>query len=456
MERFRTCLCACLTGVVLVSACRSSPSQSPPQSPPPDVLVVVVDALRADAVGPRRDSATLTPNLDRLAAEGVAFDRAWSPSTWTKPAIASLFTGVSPRGHGVRLVATPGGKRLVLDTLGADLMTLAERFQLGGYSTGAVVNQVHLSPKDGFAAGFDGYAHLRGAAAPRLVRLLLRWFDKEPRRPFFAYLHLLDPHWPYNRRLKGSTKPPLEGAIPPCVSRTAAAGPECIGEVERWLASPSGRRDVQALRRRYEQEVEYIDHALARLFDGLRAKDLWENTIVVVTSDHGEGFAEHAWMEHGFPPYEEVARIPLLMRLPARLRPARTDIPYPVSLVDLYPTLLDLAGLDVPSQLDGRSVAPWLGEGAPPRRVFFVGSLYGSAALDGRWKLVRLTTKEERFYDLWSDPLERDPLPCTNNRRCSELRRRLAGELRREPLLRPGYEELSAEEKQELEALGYL
>lgn len=456
MEGLRTGLCACLAGVALVSACRSSPSQSPPQFPPPDVLVVVVDALRADAVGPRRDGATLTPNLDRLAAEGVAFERAWSPSTWTKPAIASLFTGVHPHGHGIRLVAKHDGRRLMREALADELVTLAERFQTAGYSTGAVVTQVHLAPEDGFAAGFDGYLHRRGAAAPRLVRFLLRWFDNEPRRPFFAYLHLLDPHWPYNRRRATGPPPALEGAVPPCVLRPRAPGPDCIDDVERWLATPSGRHDFRVLRRRYEEEVAYSDEALGRLFDELGARGLWNNTIVVVTADHGEGFAEHSLMEHGFLPYEEVARVPLLVRLPERLRPARGNVAFPVSLVDVYPTLLELAGLEVPPQLDGLSLVPWLDAGSPSRRVLFVESFDGSTALDGRWKLMRLATGEERFYDLWSDPLERDPLPCAGSGRCDELRRRLARELRRQAIAEPVHEALSAEEQHDLEDLGYL
>lgn len=202
--------------------------------------------------------------------------------------------------------------------------------------------------------------------------------------------------------------------------------------------------------------MAYSDEALGRLFDKLRARGLWENTIVVVTADHGEGFAEHFRMEHGFLPYEEVTRIPLLVRLPARLRPARGAIAFPVSLVDVYPTLLELAGLELPLQLDGLSLVPWLDAGSPSRRALFVESFEGSAALDGRWKLMRLATGEERSYDLWGDPLERDPLPCAGEGRCDELRRRLARELRRRPIARPILEELSAEEQQDLTDLGYL
>jgi arylsulfatase A-like enzyme len=429
--------------------------------PPPNVLVLVVDALRADALGANGYPLPTTPHLDALIAGGATnFTRAYSHSTWTKPSMATLFTSLYPARHGIRVVATGGDQGLMAQALDESWATMAEEFSAAGYQTGAVINQVHLD-RSGFRQGFDTYLSVRGKGAGWLNERLFAWFDGlEPERPFFGYLHYLDVHWPYTAyldktldsfgRTKLDPKPPRRG-----------------NQASDWAAQ-FDEESIGPLRARYDREVSFVDRQIGFLWEELERRGWAEETILVVTSDHGEGFLEHGRVQHGYAPYREVVHVPLVLRLPERLRPPDSgelgpggtetrEITAAVGLVDVMPTLLELAGIEAPAQCEGRSLVELM-RGVAPRR----GAVYSDgegvvAARSARHSVLRWADGRLEFFDLEEDPFERAPLAD-----CGEPCARLAAQVEAYAEMLESSETLeagtvlTAEEIEELKALGYL
>ena len=476
MRSAPTPLPSLLGGLLLLSAagCGQREAAAPAVPRRPNVVLVVVDTLRADALG-TLGSAYPTPHLDRLAAEGVVFSTAIAPSTWTLPSVASLITSLHPSEHGL-LGAAEGADETAAEQmpqkLDDELLTLADAFQAGGYRTAGVVNQVYLRYKFGFGQGYDFYDQLRGQDAFRLNEKMAEWLDEGDgasaagdespgaQRPLFLYLHYLDPHWPYEYRVEGPLPEGLDAAD------EDPGLPRLPDLVSQWVA---GRRDEDERRRglatlsaRYTLEVQYVDTAIGNLIEVLSARGLWDDTLLVVTSDHGEGFWEHERLLHGHAPYEEQIRVPLVLRFPQwmNIAPARRSAP--VGLIDVMPTLLDLAGLPVPSQCRGKSLAPVLSgrESEDAERAILIETGSERALRTSSAKVLlsrRGDTPALEYYDLAADPAERDNLasPCAGP--CREDVRRMQ-DLERTLVARDGAAAggVTPEEIEELRALGYL
>jgi arylsulfatase A-like enzyme len=418
---------------------------------PPNVVVFVVDTVRADALSANGHPVELTPNIDGLATSGVNFTAAYSHSTWTKPSIASLFTSTYSDRHRIRSVAEEEGDRMVASGLRPELQTMAERFRDGGFATAAFVNQIHLQSKFGFDQGFDHYQWSTGKNAHKVNTRLVRWLDTEPTRPVFVYIHYLDPHWPYRERvdsLRSSLgdlgvhpRPPADGSV-----------------VDKWVerAAPGS---ISGLRTRYDHGVAFADEAVGNALHSLAQRGFLDDAVVVVTSDHGEGFMEHGRLLHGYAPYEEVSRVPLILAAPQRLGLQTGVVDSAVGLIDVLPTLLELAGLDPEGEgLQGRSLVPLMrGESLPPRPVYLETAGIRSLT-DGDRKLIRYPGGESEFFDLRVDPKEQQPLPC--EAACQAL----ADELESIVLLAEASEddsgdqavELDEDDLERLRTLGYL
>jgi arylsulfatase A-like enzyme len=359
-------------------------SREPAQPVRPNALVLLVDALRADHLGAYGYGRATSPQIDALAAEGVLFERAYAQSPWTKPSIPTLFTSLYPIQHGVYEGETPGSAGfLESDVLPDELTTVAESFHSAGYRTGAFVNNAQLLPTQGFAQGFDLYAHGNFDAA-EIARRFLAWLDAEPGRPFFAYLHHLDAHWPFEPKA-------------PFAERFAPAGPyDGVFAQESWRGLRDrindgrvalGERDREELVARHDAAVAQVDAAIGELLAELRRRGLLDTTFVLLTSDHGEELLDHGQVGHGGTLYDEVLHVPLVLRPPGGAGGER--VVEPARLLDVFPTLAGAAGIPAPGGVEGRDLlAPG---GSEPELVAETRHKrsYRAAVRAGDWKYVR-------------------------------------------------------------------
>jgi arylsulfatase A-like enzyme len=377
----------------------------PEAEPIRNVLLISVDTLRADHLGWHGYARDTTPALSRLARRSVVFEQAMSTSSWTLPAHGSLLTGRYPSGHG----AQDDGSRLA-----AGVPTVAGAFDAAGFHTLAVVSHVYVASPFGFDRGFDvfddalirgGTTNPRGDAA--VDRLLERLDERAPDAPFFAFLHLYDPHWDYaapepwaRRFVDGAYAGPIDGSYEAMIPFLGADGQEA--------GDAMAPADLAALVGYYDGEIGWVDEQLARLVAELEVRGIAGSTLLVLTSDHGEEFREHGRLGHGRTLYEEQLHVPLLLHH-ASLPPERRR--EPVSLIDVGPTLFDLAGVPPPAGLPGRSLRDLV----PAERVLFAESIrFGlewRAARRGHHKVAQLAEAGGRaFFDLAADPREQRPL----------------------------------------------
>jgi arylsulfatase A-like enzyme len=322
-----------------------------------NVVLYVVDALRADHLSCYGYDRETTPTIDALAAEGVRYERCFTPATWTRPVAATLSTGLYPPAHGARTRE---------DVLSMTVETLAERFRAAGFETVGITAMGNVSTATGFDRGFDRFRDLyreesviekRGTstaadeelaaeegvvALPRaedITDAFETWLaDRDGADPFFAFCWSIEPHVPYDppaghERFRDSDYGgPVDGSR------------ESLKHVETDV-------DLAALQARYDEEIRYNDECIGDLVDVLRAAGEFEDTLFCVVGDHGDAFEEHGRLTHGHAPYDELVRVPWVARPPGGVdERVVTEL---ASLVDVYPTLLDAASVDVPERPEG-------------------------------------------------------------------------------------------------------
>jgi arylsulfatase A-like enzyme len=357
-----------------------------------NVVVVVIDTLRQDHLatyGYRRDPA---PFLGELARQGAAFE-GLSPTSWTKPAAASLLTGLHPVRHQAldRWDRLPDGAT-----------TLAERLRREGYQTLAASANAWVSPVFGFDRGFDHFVLAKDVRGTALDHALFPRLDAL-RPPFFLYVHYLDPHASYDPAT-GWDGRPLPAAL-------RAQGEVLTADLDARHAYPRSREFLARVTDLYDGEIRGADDALRELVDHLRARGLMGSTILVVTADHGEEIGDHGRMSHGQSLYQEVVSIPLVIHAPHRFKGGRRF--GRASLLDVAPTLVELLGLKSwqgDKAFDGISLAPFLtGRKSWPsldRRPFLEQLDFTDgtnlALLQGPGKIV-LGKNQKELYDLGAD-----------------------------------------------------
>ena len=378
------------------------PYEPPPyQAPPrkrnpakgPNLLLVTLDTTRADRLGCYGNDLVATPRLDAFAASGARFENAFCPMPETDPSHASMMTGLEPFAHGVM----ENGWRLF-----PDRTTLAEVMRASGYTTYAAVSVEHLGPKLGFDQGFDLF-DAKFATHERLggdtLRLVETWLDDLAARPFFLWVHWFDAHRD-------------QGGKPPRYQPPAEYLPDAA-TYSRYAA-----RDLPEEVARYDAQIRYLDDLFGRLLDGLEARGALSNTVVAVLADHGETLHElidrfQYGYTHGDYLYDHQVRVPFLLAGPGI--PEGRVVKAQVRVMDLLPTLLSLVGLEdrVPSDLDGTSVAGWIGEDGPDLPVFVQRDfrtkyerVHDVAFRDGGRKLILSAENGPEFFDLSADPLE--------------------------------------------------
>ena len=382
--------------------------------PRPDVLVLLVDALRADHVSAYGYRRPTTPAIDALAADGVSFRQAVAASTFTKTSVASLFTGRFAYQHGVYW----GSRRLdggavVADLLPARETTLAESLAARGWLTQAWIQNSHLIAPMGFGQGFVDYRDNQGAIG-RIHRGVFPFLRGPGRRyPFFAYLHYIDLHDPYR------PPPPYDTLF------GDGADPYAGLDVEQWGAyleavrrgerRPEPER-IERMRAAYDGQLRAIDDEIGRLLAELKRLDLYDRTLIVLTSDHGDAFYEHGFIAHSTVPYEELVRVPLIVKLPGG-RFAGRSVDEQVRLVDVMPTVLAAVGVDPPAEIAGCNLLPLVRGGELPaecgRAVIEIaedGAYPIAAVRTDRFKYIHHQHRDDELYDLFADPGERTDL----------------------------------------------
>jgi choline-sulfatase len=323
----------------------------------PNVLLVSIDSLRSDHLHSYGYERATSPTIDRLAAGGTRFETVVAPASWTLPSHMTLLTAKPPSEHGV----TSNDQRLKPGTV-----TLAEAFRRAGYATAGFVAAPYLLSMYGFDQGFDLYddsiaqvprfESLKGVTSPKSVALITRyledWSKGGRRKPFFVFFHLWDVHFDYN------PPPPYDSMFDPDYEGNVTGV-----LLDRSINRNMNPRDLAHVVALYDGEIRYTDEHLGEVLETLRKLGILDDTIVVVTADHGEEFFEHGRKGHGQALYDETLLVPLVIRYPRAVAAGRV-VSDQVRLMDVAPTVLELAGVPAPA-----------GFGTPP------GTKYGAVSV---------------------------------------------------------------------------
>jgi len=464
--RSKAALLLCLAAALVVGAagCRRAPAR-------PNLVIVVLDTVRQDHTSSYGYSRDTTPRLRELAAESTLYQNAYSVSSWTVPAHASLFTGLFPATHQsnqehVRLA--PG------------FTTLAELLAGAGYRTVAIVENPLISRANGFDQGIEAFvgawrtqSNVQPGGHDNTLDLVREAIDKlRGRPPFFLFLNLMEAHNPYDssRQFRNTFVTDRSLELTATSFQDFYLGRRSYSEAE-----------LSHLRELYDAEILYDDWFVGELMDALKANDLWNDTIFVVLSDHGENIGDHGHVDHVFTLYETVTKIPLIIHDPWHFTPGRVDED-PTQITDILPTIANLLGIEStgvqgvdllrPGARKGRSVICDYGWPVQVLRAF--GDRRDDPALarwkrrlvsvtDGQSKLIWASDGKHELYDLARDPAEERNL-VGRPERAAEVQR-LTGLLERHyggalesaaPGPAPADESIDEQTRQELRSLGYV
>lgn len=466
----------------------------------PPVILLVLDTVRADHLSLYGYQRVTTPQLETFADDAVVFDSAWSGASWTIPAHATLFTGLYPHQHGVYRYIPEKGDRSGLTPahpLGRQSTTLADLLGQAGYRTaafcanpflhsGTCLDQgfqlFHLSrnlnrtiplltePLQKRLFGRDAFTAFRQRTmtARQVNGRALHWLEGHGRQPFFLFVNYMDAHSPYD------PDPPFDRMFP----GSWDAFPDWAGfaSAMRNQPRPVTEREREHMISRYDGAIRSLDRELGVLFQQLRELGLYDRSLIIVTSDHGEHFGEHGLIEHSVDVYEEVLRVPLLVKYPGSARRGR--VAEPANLVDILPTVLGTVGLPVPEGGAGHALGSasrdgfLLNESYDPQKVKRAVNDSGDAPVPaprriirvrrsihlGRMKFIWSSDQAHELYDLSADPAESMNL-LDNNPQLADRFLPLAAEIEANRVLPRSLEEpavLDEDLLRHLEELGYV
>ena len=400
-----------LVVTLLVLACVLNGCTRSSRDSTPNVVLIIVDTLAVNHLGTYGHPSSPSPNIDKLAESGTVFEKAYTPAPWTKPAVSSVFTGVMPSMHGVKSID---------DVLPESFNTLAERLKRTDYLTAGFVSHTLISPKLGYAQGFDTYdtVPFKGnvhsvISSEKVTDMGLDWLksykenykERSDSNKFFLFLHYFDPHNNYQHHKEFDQTSWYKGDLTPGMDIRAI----------RAKIPNITEDDVKYLRGLYDEEIAHTDREIGRFLGTLKDMGLSDNTIIILTADHGEEFFDHGSIGHSRTLFDELTRVPLIISYPGKVKPQRVS--EPVTTLDILPTVLDEVNLNEDRQgLAGISLKETLLEGKElPRRdiyseVDFKSSYikaYKISVVRGIHKAVLdKPTQSCELYDLESDPKE--------------------------------------------------
>lgn len=478
-------------------AASSSPKAERPEA---NVILIVIDTLRSDQLSCYADTAPPTPHIDQLAADGALFENAYSAAPWTAPSLVSIMTGVYPSTHGVLAYPSPA----VMDD---DRVTLAEALKARGYATAAFTEGGFAKPSFGLGQGFDHYPTyegdnetyfgnlLSGSRLDENVARALSWLTQNASEPFFLFFHTYAPHYPYNppphllerpvdlppdaadqvrsiceRANAGAAISDLDTAL--VVRNLLRVGEfqlaiphslRCMQLVRRAVERPSKtvREAIDDLRVLYRASVRNADQAVGQILAKLDELGIDDRTVVLLTSDHGEGLGDHGHMQHGTNLHRELLRVPLLLRTPDRQFAGRR-VAQLVRTIDIAPTLIEVMDASPLVGCEGRSLLPLLAASPVPERTALSEAISIAnrernmrALRTSEWALIHDRGGIEALYRTQTDPLEQTNVAALH----PDVRERLRGQLLETSagVAQPpsGDHQAPALNEQELRSLGY-
>jgi arylsulfatase A-like enzyme len=384
----------------------------------PNVILISIDSLRADHLSSYGYERPTSPEIDALADEGVLFSQAMSTTSWTLPSHVSMLTSMHAESHGVIAAR---------DHLDDRIVTLAELLQAEGYATAAFVSAPFLSSRYGFSQGFDLYddftvdfasheASHQGLTSPQITRQTLRWLDEHGHRDFFLFMHYWDVHYDY------APPPPYDTMFDRDYAGSLTAH---SFETNRRINPRMSDVDLNHVIALYDGEIAYTDLHVGKLIAALKERGLFDDTLIVVTADHGDEFFEHGWKGHMHTLYEELLRVPLIFKFPGSWGGPQ-QIDDVVSIIDIAPTILDSLGIEYGDEMQGRSLLPLLSGGESPADSFVYARLTSKlvAVRSDHAKFIHTLGNGpgRQFYDLKRDPEEKRNLVRSGERSSEEER----------------------------------
>ncbi|MCF7955489.1 MAG: sulfatase [Phycisphaerae bacterium] len=439
---------------------------------PKHVIFIVIDTLRADAISCINPDTMATPNIDALAGDGVLFNNARSTSPWTVPSVASLLTGVSPLAHRTMTIKSQ---------LPDECVTIAEYFDQQNYQTAAFYQNTNLNNRN-FEQGFDTFKfHVLPKdffLHQRLLKFLagktetikrpkwatdqaIGWLDKNIDRHGFLYVHYIDPHSPYTPKDEYLPK----GDVPKRVGKTF--------KIENFLSTRTGflvltQSEKSWVRKLYEAEVANIDENIGRIINDLKAKGIYDQSLIVLTSDHGDEFWEHGSVEHGHTLYNELLHVPMIIKMPSQS--VKRVVDSRVKINSITPTVLDICNIKYdPKSISAPSLAAAItnDEKVTPVNIVATGLLYYenriAVEFDDYKYIERLDNGRQELYNIKDDPEELINIAKDNTEIISIAKKIIADEQERAKALRqennfkdPQSVEMNKEELERLKSLGYL
>ncbi|MCB9916366.1 MAG: sulfatase [Planctomycetes bacterium] len=431
-----------------------------------NVVLILIDTLRADRLSSYGYGVETSPSMDALAARGVRYDHAYSSSPWTIPSTASVLTGMSPPEHGLGFTASY--------YLADSITTLAETFQAAGFTTGGIATNPLISPSRNFTQGFESFEVTNWSKSFKVDEPIEAWLRANVDKQFFYYIHYTDPHYPYlvtdeSRAAVGAREEPAD-LLPNSLANL----------LPKWYADPS--QPVQPLldtnayhSKLYDAQIMDVDRSIGRVLALLAELGVADNTIVAVTSDHGEEFLDHGWSGHHAQLYDESVRVPLMLAGPGV--PVGETAEVRVENRWLGGTLLRAVGVDVPAGFDGPDLLRGLDAlAAAPPAVFQSNSQGWSAnlaehrahehgmqhaVLQDDWRLIWRNDNgrdvpEMNLYDLSRDPGSLNDLSQEQPERVEALRMSIRHWIDESSARRPELVPATAGTTELLKGIGYI
>jgi arylsulfatase A-like enzyme len=410
----------------------------------PNIIIYLVDTLRPDHLGAYGYSKPTSPHLDRFAETATLFEYAVGQAPWTRPSVASILTGMTPLAHG-----TTGRKEKLSD----DIPTLSEILGLAGYTTAAIFSNPNVSPNFGFDRGFDDVLKAQASgndASGQAMTWINGYWDE---KPFLLYIHTSEPHQPYL-------------ASEPYRERFAPNTDEIVKIIERnprrqiWKPADETIEQLNAL---YDAEIAENDAGFGKLLQLINQRELYDSSLIIFVSDHGEEFYEQRRWGHGRAMVFEQLNVALVVKFPGQTEGTR--IAEAAQHIDILPTILDLLGLPIPSSIDGRSLAALARDRSTTpldEPAIFSHNHFGAqhSVLAGDYKLIqrrrRGVTKRKGLYDWRRDPRETSDLLEARPILANVLATLIEREKARFHAVRGEDAPLDDETLDELRALGYL